>query len=352
MRTLSRLIACVLITSCAGVVSEPEIDAGELAAFEPAPQQQQGRDAGAVVDAGASIDAGLIAVDAGIDIDAGMIVDAGTIIDAGMIIDAGILIDAGSPACPANATFCDSFETGLDSARWITNGDAQAFSIDSTTPAAHGQRSLHLAYGVPYGHSGTPTVEIRNPIAAPDDRIYLRTWLRFGNLGLPGAHPAFISVADAHGREQAFGSIINDFALLAWTPGGLDNARIWYEGGGSQWHPGVQNGDATPLTENNLNAGQWFCVELLFFGDHQSANDTQHPNEETKVWINGIEIPQLAATDALWRQELGHDPPEHWSPEYDGARWRLGVSSFAPASASLDLWFDSLAIGNTRLGCQ
>ncbi len=313
MKTRPLLIACALLIACSGVgpepTSEPSADAGEVR-------------------------------------------DAGEARDAGVPQDAGTSPDAGSAPCPPNALFCESFETGLDPSRWITNGDAQAFSIDSTTSAHDGQRSLHLAYGVPYGHTGTPTVQIRSPIRAPDDRVYLRTYLRFGNLGLPGAHPAFISVSDSNGREQAFGSIINDFALLAWTPGGLDNARIWYEGGGNNWHPGVQNGDATPLSENGRSAQEWFCVELMFFGDHQSPTDTQHPAEETKVWINGIQIPQLAATDALWRQELGHDPPEHWSPVYDQARWRLGISSFAPTSATIDLWFDALVISNTRIGCQ
>ena len=275
--------------------------------------------------------------------------DAGAA-DAGLP-DAGPASDAGAIACPPTASFCESFEHGLDSALWLTNGNAPAFSIDTTTLAPDGTSSLHLAYGVPYAHTGAPTVQIKTPIAAPDDRLYLRAYLRFGNLGLPGAHPAFIYVADANGNEQAFGSIINDFALLAWTPGGLDNARIWYEGGGNQWHPGVENGDATPNAENGLTAQSWFCVEMMFFGDHQFAGDTMHPNEETKVWVNGTEIPQLAASDALWRLELGHDPPEHWSPVYDNARWRFGVESFGPTSAALDIWFDAIVISRSPIGC-
>ena len=310
------------------------------------------RDSGAVAeDAGRFEDGGSDAglQDAGADTgleDAGL--DDAGLDDAGW--DAGL--DAGAPSCPAGALLCEDFENGLDAARWSFNGNAAAFSIDTTTPAHDGRRSLHLAYGTPYAITGNPTLQLRSSPAVPGDRVYLRVWLRFADLSLPGQHPGFIDVADSSGKEQAFGSIINDFALLAWTPGGLDNARIWYEGGGNQWHPGREDGDLTPLVENGLSAGTWFCVELMFFGDHQAAGDTQHPNEETKVWINGTELPQLAASDSLWRQELGHDPPEHWSPVYDHARWRLGLVSFGPRNVTIDLWFDSLVMSTTPIGCQ
>lgn len=187
------------------------------------------------------------------------------------------------------------------------------------------------------------------PIPAPDDRIYVRTYLRFDNLGLPGAHPFFISISDASGTEIGFGSIINDFALMAWSPSGLDNPRIWYEGNG--WRPGVENGDNTPLTERNINARTWICVELMLFGDHQSAGDTSHPGEEAKVWLNGTEITAMNMSDALWRQELGHDPPEHWSPQYNNAKYRFGVESFGPQNVALDIWFDAIAISTSRIGC-
>lgn len=69
------------------------------------------------------------------------------------------------------------------------------------------------------------------------------------------------------------------------------------------------------------------------------------------MWINGVEIPQLAASDSLWRQELGSDPPEHWSPLYDHARWRFGVESFGPDNATLDIWFDAPVLSTAPIGC-
>jgi hypothetical protein len=322
------LLVCALASACTGQVS--------------------GSDGSFPDDAGLAEDAGARGDDAGVPIDAGA--DAGT--DAGTRPDAGSPTDAGAAGCPPSAIFCESFEDGgLDGSRWIINGDATTFSIDTAVPARDGHASLHMAYGKPYGHTGQQTVQIRAPLAAPDDRIFVRAWLRFGNLGLPGAHPYFIDVTDGSGTELGFGSIINDFSFLAFVPGALDFPRIWYEGGGG-YHNGNEDGDATPTSENGLTAGSWFCVELMFFGDHQGAGDTQHPGEEVKVWIDGVEIPQMGATDAVWQQVLGSPPPEHWSPVYSGARWRFGAASFGPVNVALDLWFDAIVLSPERIGCQ
>jgi hypothetical protein len=281
---------------------------------------------------------------------AGGSANAGGSATAGGIAGGGGGGSSGS-SCPADALFCDSFETGLDSTKWQVNGNAATFTIDATTPARDGSKSLHMAYGRPYGRTGAQSVQIKPAISAPDDRLYLRTYLRFGNLGLPGAHPSFIHVSDSTNQELGFGSIVNDFAVMVWGRG-LDNALIWYEGGGNQWHPGVENGDATPLTENSVRAEQWFCLEMMYFGDHQGSGDTSHPNEEVKVWIDGTQISRLSPNDAFMVQEIGRNVPEHWSPIYDNARWRFGVESFGPSNVAIDLWFDGLVISRSRVGCQ
>lgn len=333
-----------LVAGCVGVVF-PMPDGGDEPGDAGLP------DAGLVADAGtedADAGPGDAGLDAG-DVDAGF--DAG-LPDAGG--DAGV--DAGSPgdggvSCPAGALLCESFEGGLVTSRWRVNGQAAAFTIDESVAAAEGRRSLHLAYGVPYAHTGEQAIELLTPPAAPNDTMYLRVWLRFGDLSLPGAHPSFVDVTDGR-AELGFGSIINDWAMLGWGfyAGGLDDARIWYEGAG--WHPGVEDGDATPATEQTQRAQQWFCFEALYFGDHQGPTDTSHPGEQVTVWLDGVEVPQLALSDALWRASRDADPPEHWSPVYDGARWRFGLESFGPAAVGLDVWFDSIVFAHTRLGCR
>jgi hypothetical protein len=277
-------------------------------------------------------------------------------LDAGSTVDASVTLDAGVSAvndggCPANALFCDSFESPqLDLAQWTLKGQPATFVIDDVTPAPEGARSLHVRYGLPYAQTGIQVIQVKPPIRVSDDRVFLRAYMRFETLTLPGAHPFFVDVVDSAGTEVGFGSIINDFASVAYAPNGLDNARIWYEGGGG-WHPGNEDGDTTPNVENRLNAKSWFCLEMMFFGDHQGPQDTQHPNEELKVWINGTEMLQMAASDQIWRSELGRSPPEHWSPVYDQAQWRFGVESFGPRRVALDFWFDAIVIAPTRIGC-
>ncbi len=311
--TRALFVSVVVLSACSGQIA-PLDDAGPVS----------GADAGVQVDAGAG--------------------DAGA-------TDAGVAaLDAGPVACPSTAALCESFEDGLDLTRWSINGDAATFVIDGTTPSPSGQKSLHVMYGLPRGHAGQQSIELKGRVAAPDDRMYLRTYMRFGDLSLPGPHPFFIDVSDSTGRELGFGSIINDFAFMAYAPQGLDDSRTWYEGDGF-WHPGVENGDATPNTENTLTAQTWVCVELMYFGDHQAPGDTQHPGEEVKVWLNGTEIPQMSVTDAIWASDLGHAPPEHWSPVYSEATWRFGVESFGPENVNLDLWFDGIVFSTQRVGC-
>ncbi len=326
--------ACLLI-GCIVELEGNEPDGGQF-------------DGGLSSDFDAGVDGGFIPpVDGGNDpVDAGENTnDAGNGRDAGMMI-----IDGGNgELCPSHALFCESFEDGLNTASWSINGNAATFSVDTSVSAAHGAKSLHAAYGKPYSHTGKPTVQLKVPIPAPDDRIYVRTYLRFENLGLPGFHPFFVDVLDTDMTEVGFGSIINDFALMAWGPSGLDNPRIWYENG--VFKPGTENGDITPNTEKNLKAKEWFCLELMLFGDHQSPSDTNHDAEEAKVWINGVEITDMNMSDAIWRTELGKNPPEHWSPRYDNAKWRFGVESFGPTNVALDIWFDAIAFSHQRIGC-
>lgn len=252
--------------------------------------------------------------------------------------------DAGTtatPSCPSGALLCESFEEGtaLDTTRWRSSADDGVFVIDSTT-AADGSRSLHMRYGQPYGATGEQTIVTREGIAAPGDRVYVRSYLRFGDLSLPGAHPFFITAFDGD-AWLAFGSIINDFALMA-VGNGLDNPQPWYEGGTGMWHPGVEDGDDTPLTENGLVAGEWFCVEVMAFGGGADPD-----TEEATVSIDGVPIADMVANDERW----GFPAAARWSPRYDGTPWAFGVESFGPDNVALDIWFDAIVISNEPIGC-
>lgn len=258
--------------------------------------------------------------------------------------DAATTSDAGparTASCPIGAILCESFEDGaaIDIVRWDVRADDGVFSLDSDV-SADGSRSLHMRYGQPYGALGEQAIVTRDGIAAPGDRVYVRAYLRFEELSLPGAHPFFITAYDGD-AWLAFGSIINDFALMA-VGNGLDNPQPWYEGGTGMWHPGNEDGDETPLTENGVEAGSFVCVEVMAFGGG-SDPDT----EEARVSIDGMPISDMVANDERW----GYPSAARWSPVYDGTPWAFGVESFGPDNVALDIWFDAIVISNEPIGC-
>jgi hypothetical protein len=263
--------------------------------------------------------------------------------------------DAGPPgtvACPSGAVFCESFESGVfDPAVWKVNAMPGAITIDPNQ-GKDGTHSLHLKSGTAYGFKGIQLAELVKGIPTPDDRLYARIFLRFGDLRLPGYHPNFITVVGPdyklsewpiHSRIS-FGSFLSDFSINAFGKG-LDGAKLWEEHANDY----TTAGDSTPATEHGLKAGEWFCVEIMGFGDDQGVNDMSHPNEEMRVWINDVEIPELYGNDPRWGP---WGASEHWSPPYNGSKWSFGLDGAYADGPTLDIWFDAIAFSNTRIGCN
>lgn len=306
--------ALALAVACTGTMGEGEMDAA--------------RDAGRSAEDASAGDASTEDASAG-DAATG---DSG----AGEETDGG---PAHSASCPPHAILCESFEEGpsLDPTRWRVEGAASTFVLDAEH-AADGSRSLHMRYGRPHGALGDQAFVTRSGIAAPEDRVYVRAYLRFEELSLPGAHPFFITAYDGD-AWLAFGSISNDFALMS-VGNGLDAPQMWFEHG--SWRPGVEDGDDTPLTEHHLRAGDWICVELTAFGGGADPD-----TEESSVAIDGVPIPEMVANDERW----GFPAAERWSPQLDGTPWAFGLNSFGPDEVALDIWFDAIVISNEPIGC-
>lgn len=258
------------------------------------------------------------------------------------------------PSCPATAVFCESFEDGdaLDPALWERSGADTAVSID-TTEGYDGGHSLHVRMGAEYGLDGGAAAKLLYGIPAPDDRIYARWYMRMGDMSLPGYHPNLVLVTGpdydiGHWWDFAtisFGTFLGEFSVNAFGLG-LDAAKLWTERG-NEVLPDF-GGDTTPRSEHGIAAGQWFCVEWQLFGDHQGADDLEHPGEEERVSIEGAEIPELVGSDETWAP---FNPPEHWSPIYDGSIWTFGIGGAYPTGPSLDVWFDAIVFSNEPIGC-
>lgn len=267
-------------------------------------------------------------------------------------------LDDSGPApggeCPAGAVLCESFEdtTVLDPSRWEISGTADGVFVDVEN-ASHGAHSLHARMGTAYGLPGASAARLLQGVSAPDDRIYARWYMRFGDMSLPGYHPNLVFVTGpdydiGHWWDFAtlsFGTFLSEFSVNAFGLG-LDGAKLWTEPD-NEVLPDF-GGDTTPQTEHGIAAGEWFCVEWMLYGDHQGPDDTSHPDEEDRVWINGEEIPDLLGNDEIWGV---FSAPEHWSPIYDGSRWTFGIGGAYPQGPTLDVWFDAIVFAHAPIGC-
>jgi len=258
--------------------------------------------------------------------------------------------------CPPQAVFCESFEDDpLPADRWSLSGMAGTITIDASQ-SVDGQRSLHLRSGAPYGLAPPFTASLLKPIPATNDRIYMRVYMRYGDLSLPGYHPNLITVTDGnydigHWPDfsiWSFGWFWNDFSINAFGRG-LDGAKIWMEPGNAQQPGGFYLGDETPDTEQGLHVNEWHCLELMGFGADLGQGNTVGDGEEVRAWIDGEEIAGLHADDAYWK---GYGAQARWSPRYDGALWSFGIGGQPPKDGQrIDIWYDALAFGTERLGC-
>lgn len=241
--------------------------------------------------------------------------------------------------CPTDAILCDDFEnqTELATERWSRGDWFEPMGVQIENEyAAHGTSAVHVKSGSDYGLGGGQTFFTVDPIAVPNQAIYVRAYMLFEDLRLPGWHPTFIhAVGPDYDIDEwwlyklvSFAALRNDFAITATGPG-MDESIIWNEDEAYQ-----EPGDSTPNAEFTLVAKEWFCLEMFFNG----------ASDEIQVWIDGQEISELHATDESW-----YTDPETWSPNYDGARLTFGING--PAEYTYDVWYDALVIAHERVGC-
>jgi hypothetical protein len=267
--------------------------------------------------------------------------------------DAGLALTA---TCPEQAVFCESFEVApLPAERWSVSGMDGSVTIDDTQ-SFDGMSSLHLQSGSEYGLAPPFTASLLEHIPATNDRIYMRVYVRFADLTLPGYHPNLITVTDGdydvgHWPDfsiWSFGWFWNDFSINGFGRD-LDGAKIWLEEGNEQQEGGFYLGDKTPTTEQWLEVDHWYCLELMGFGDDLGDGNTTSDGEEVRVWIDEMEIAGLHADDTYWN---GYGAQARWSPKYDGSLWSFGITGQAPQHGQkVDIWYDALAFASEPIGC-
>jgi hypothetical protein len=216
----------------------------------------------------------------------------------------------------AGLIFCDDFESkavGMfaTAAPWVLQGGN--VTIDGTTPAHSGSKSVH----VHAGDNDYDTLFVLHDatiLPAPNGKFFLRAYMRLSR-AMAGGHNAFI-IADPYAMQGTGNNLrIGEMnAMLMYTimgdgHGALSNQNFYNDG-----KPGVAFAPST-----------WVCLEALI--------DHGHP--EIDVWVDGTEVPDLHHTD--WALD-----------SYDSVRF--GFEKYA--GPGIDIWYDDIAIGTQRIGCN
>jgi hypothetical protein len=240
--------------------------------------------------------------------------------DAGVSASGGGAGDASSSdpcAARAGLVFCDTFEAATPtlSAPWSTSIiGGGTVTVDSTTPAHSGIKSIHVSDG-DADYDTLLVLHNASVLPAPAGRFYVRAFVRLGAAMSAGHNTLILAdlfASQGQGNNLRLGE---DYQMLMYTVmgdahGALSNANYYNDG----MLPGVQ-----------FTAGAWTCLEVLL--------DSKKP--EIDVWVGGMEIPDLHHTDF---------------PLDDYDDLRFGFEKYA--GPALDVWYDDIAVGTQPIGCD
>ena len=206
--------------------------------------------------------------------------------------------------------FCDSFEAATagstpSAAPWSTQIiGAGTVTIDGTQSTPGGQRSVHMSGG---SNDYDTLLVLRSASILPTSggRFYVRFFARF-NRALATGHNTFL-LADVFARQ------------------GQGNNFRFGEDGGFLEYTTLGDSNAGHATGVPIAPATWTCIEILL----------DHVKPEIDVWINGAEIADMHHTN-------------YPLDNYDNLRF--GFEKYA--GPALEVWYDDIAVGTERIGCQ
>ena len=217
-------------------------------------------------------------------------------------------------AARTGLVFCDDFEkagTAL-AAPWTTQfGSPGNVTVDGTTPAHSGTKSVHV-YGS--GFQTFLTLSKGSILPVANGRLFFRAYMRLG-APMTDGHNTFIlgDLAASPGNGNAL-RIGEQFSMLTYTVMGDAHAALSHQNHFTDGLPGVM-----------FAPGTWVCLEVL----------VDHGGPEIDVWVDGTEIPDLHHTDFA-------------VDAYDSLHF--GLEAYGGTVS--DIWYDDIAIGTARIGCN
>ncbi len=233
---------------------------------------------------------------------------------------------APAPGC-AGALVCDGFEFdpvgAVPASPWSLStpdcSGAGALAVDDAQ-AHEGHRSVRVTGGGGYcDHVFLATTAI----AAIDGPVWLRFYVRLG-AALGAGHASFLAMHDANDGKDL-------------RMGGQDAILMWNRETNDATLPALSPaGTALSVAPS---PGVWHCVEAVVDGASRTLATYVDGAAVAGLAIDATPTPDV---DAQWLAGPA------WAPRLVDARF--GWESYA--GEALTLWFDDVAIGPARIGCD
>lgn len=236
----------------------------------------------------------------------------------------------GGPLGCAGAPLCDDFEAA------VAGGPPDAATWAVVSPSCSGTGTVTVDGTV--AHSGSHSVKVTGKggycnhvffanTAAPaaiGKVIYGRFFLRLeGALGQ--GHTTFLTMKDTADGGK-------DLRL-----GGQNQVMIWNRESDDATLPELSpTGTALSVSPSTL---AWHCVEFMVDGNAGQMQTWMDDVEIAGLHEDGVPTPDI---DKQWLNKAG------WKPSI--ADLKLGWESYA--GQDLTLWFDDVALGPARIGCN
>jgi len=212
--------------------------------------------------------------------------------------------------------FCDDFEKASAGAALAAPWSSALIgegtvAVEDNAFAHSGSKSVHV-HGAEF-----QTLLVYHDVAVlpqTSGRFYVRAFIRLAE-AMVGGHNTFV-IADRFASPGTGNTLrvgeMNSMLMMTVngdTHGWLSNQNFYTDG-----KPGV-----------SFKAAGYSCLELLL----------DAPHTEIEVWVDGVDVPDLHITDIALES-------------YDALRF--GFEKYAgPVS---DIWYDDLAVGTERIGCD
>lgn len=251
-------------------------------------------------------------------------------VDASATEDGAMQADAAVALCARSGlVFCEDFEAlplgPATSTNWTTESAMGQLAIDATH--ARGQRALKVTT------TGNGRARLQKTLALPSNSGWatMHVWVTAFPSAPDYAHYTLVELAGTGNT-----SLVRPIGGQYIPAGGATQPAGDFWGVGSD---GGATGDWTSWKRSVPSAaGQWLCLEFHLDG----ANDA------IDIYIDGVMKPELSVT----RTTHGGNQVDFVFPTFDRIWFGWWLYQQNPTPNSYELWFDDIALGAARLGCQ